>query len=240
MKAQKYKHEFDYSYALGMTITIELLKFKPQYTKLVYIRPNIDKNENYNALMEMCEKHNIPVETSEKAFNILSPKGNCFVIGVFDKFQEKLDKTSHVVLVNPSDAGNMGTIIRTAVGFGLDNLAIVRPAVDIFDPKVVRASMGAVFHVKFRYYDSYNEYRNEFSDHNLYPFMLRVSTPITKVEFKKPYSLVFGNEASGLPDNFADLPNTSPVVIKHTHNIDSLNLPTAVGIGIFSATQNDF
>ena len=54
--------------------------------------------------------------------------------------------------------GNMGTIIRTCVGFGIKNLAVIEPAVDIFNPKVVRASMGAVFHVNICRYDSFDTY----------------------------------------------------------------------------------
>ena len=43
-----------------------------------------------------------------------------------------------MVLVNPSDMGNMGTIIRTMLGFNYVNLAIIRPGVDVFDPRVIR------------------------------------------------------------------------------------------------------
>ena len=62
--------------------------------------------------------------------------------------------------MNPSDMGNMGTIIRTGIGFGIRNLAIVEPAVDVFNPRVVRASMGSLFQMNFRYYDSFETYRD--------------------------------------------------------------------------------
>lgn len=240
MKIQRYKRNNDYSYALGMTLTIELLKTKPQYVELVYISQRIEENENYRYLKKLCLENSIAIEKSEKAFNILSPKGNCFVIGVFRKFDTQLDSDNHIVLVNPSDTGNMGTIIRTAIGFNITNLAIVSPAVDIFDPKVVRASMGALFHINFKYYEDFSCYEAEFSSHSKYPFMLKASTPIQNVNFAKPFALVFGNEATGLPDSFSELHDSVPVVIPHSDNIDSLNLPMATGIAMFSATKDNW
>ena len=144
MKISKYRHDSDYSYTLGATLTIELLKCIPEAVEEVFINSKTENNDTLNAL---CEKFNIKMTVSDKVFNILSPKGNCFVIGVFRKFEHHITEGNHVVLVNPSDAGNVGTIIRTAVGFHINNIAVVSPAVDIFDPKVVRASMGAVFHL---------------------------------------------------------------------------------------------
>ena len=48
--------------------------------------------------------------------------------------------------------GNLGTIMRTMVGFGMEDLAIIRPGVDAYDPKVIRASMGSIFHLRFAYF----------------------------------------------------------------------------------------
>lgn len=62
----------------------------------------------------------------------------------------ELNNANHVVLVNPGILGNMGTIIRTMLGFNYTNLAIIRPG-DVFDPRVVRASMGALFNINFEF-----------------------------------------------------------------------------------------
>lgn len=235
MRISKYKRDSDFSYTLGATLTIELIRCMPQAVIEVYIS---SKTQTIDTLDELCKKNGIPISVNDKAFNILSPKGNCFVIGVFKKFNNEITAGNHIVLVNPSDAGNMGTIIRTAVGFGINNIAVISPAVDIFDPKVVRASMGAVFHLNFTYYRSFSEYALNFRGNNFYSFMLRRSKPLDGTEFIKPYSLIFGNEATGLPDNFADF--SIPVKILHTSAIDSLNLPIAASIAMFSATKGEF
>ena len=235
MKIQKYKRDLDFSYALGATLTFELLKNAPHLARRVYISSSTDITPAITGLLDMCRKHDIPVEKNDKAFNILSPKGNCFVIAEFKKCSNGLKGGSHVVLVNPSDAGNLGTILRTATGFGLTDIAIVRPAVDFYDPKAVRASMGAAFHVNIEYFDTIEQYRSKFPQNNLYAFMLTASVSIHTVDIKEPFSLIFGNEATGLPDEYAAF--CKSVIIPHSDNIDSLNLPVAASIAMYEFTK---
>ena len=235
MKVQRYKHDLDVSYALGATLTFELLAQRPDLVTRVFLSTATERSDAVERLLDVCRRYDVPVETNDKAFNILSPKGNCFVIGEFRKFAGTLSDASHIVLVNPSDAGNLGTILRTATGFGVTDVAIVRPAVDVFDPKVIRASMGAVFHTEIEYFDAIEDYRARFPQRPLYAFMLKASTPLPEIPFEKPCSLVFGNEATGLPDRFAEF--CMPVIIKHSHAIDSLNLPMAAGIALYEFTK---
>lgn len=180
----------------------------------------------------------IPMAVSEKPFRILSPKENCFMIAIFRKFTCPLqDSGRHIVLAQPSNAGNIGTIFRTALGFGIQDIAILRPAVDIFDPKAVRATMGALFGgVRFHYYDCYEEYLREFPMYKGYAFMLDSrSKKLASVVFNAPWSLIFGNEASGLDSRYVE--NCMPVIIPITTDIDSLNLPIAAGIAMYVAVE---
>ena len=156
------------------------------------------------------------------------------MIGEFRKFEDVLDpRASHIVLVNPSNAGNMGTSMRSALGFELNQMAIIRPAVDAFDPKVVRASMGAIFSTQFQYFDSFDEYLEQFGETELYPFMLQAKITLPEISPSGTYSLIFGNEATGLPREFLDI-GTS-VIIPHSDRIDSLNLPIAASIAMYAA-----
>ncbi len=232
---KRYKKEFGFSYALGMTVTFELLLCRPKSAQKVYLHPSITKNDNYFKLSKTCETLGIQTIESEKAFNILSPKENCFVIGEFEKYASKLDGGApHTVLVSPMNAGNVGTILRTALGLGYENVALVEPCADIFSPEVVRASMGALFRLNVEVFKSIDEYRANFA-HNLYPFMLSASLPIEQVEFVSPYALVFGNEAHGLPEEFASLGQS--VIIPCTDKVDSLNLSIAAAIGMYEAKK---
>lgn len=236
MKIQRYKHNLDYSYALGATLTYELLINSPHLVTKIYISSATENTKAIIELLDKCAEYGVPVEKNDKAFNILSPKGNCFVIGEFQKQEQHINPGSHVVLVNPSDAGNLGTIIRTATGFGLTEIAIIRQAVDFYDPKVIRASMGAAFHVTVEYFDTIEDYIKRFPENHLYAFMLTASVPIHGIEIARPYSLVFGNEATGLPDEYAGF--CKSVIIPHSHDIDSLNLPIAASIAMYEFTKN--
>mgnify|MGYP000864362652 FL=1 len=232
MDIKIYKKSFEHSYALGIFPTVELITSKPESVIKVLISSSYRADSDMD-IFQLCKKYNIKTEINDKVINKISSKENCFVSGVFSKYQCELTEGSHIVLVNPGNMGNMGTIIRTLTGFGLNDLAIISPGVDIFDPKVIRASMGAIFKINFKYYDSFNKYHESFGNHKLYTFMLdgAVSLKDVKHDRDESFSLIFGNEATGLDNSFANIGTN--VIIKHTDRIDSLNLTIAAGIAMY-------
>lgn len=237
MKA--YQKDSDYSYTLGVFPTVELLKNKSEYITKIILHSQAYKNSGVLIIEELCQKLNIPIEISDKTINKLSKKGNCYAIGIFQKYSMTLTDHHHVVLVNPSDMGNMGTIIRTMLGFGYHDLAIVRPAVDIFDPKVIRASMGAIFNMNIHYFNSFKEYYEQYKNHDFYPLMLKGAVNIHQLKINSnKHSLIFGNESSGLPDEFLNYGQS--VFIPHSKEIDSLNLSMALGITLSVFSKENF
>ena len=236
MKLTRYKRESSYSYTLGATLTYELLKTHPELIQRVFLRPNIKHGNDLEQIIAELRQHHIEIIESTKAFNILNAKSNCLLIAEFQKPDTQLDYSTdnpHIVLVNPSDAGNLGTIMRSAVGFGYQNLAIILPSVDPYDPKTIRASMGAVFHLNIQTFESFQAYQNPFTTRTYYAFMLdSAAKRLTNVNpTSKNYSLIFGNEASGLPSEFATF--TTPIFIPQNQKIDSLNLSVAASIAMF-------
>ena len=231
---KKYRKKDTHSYSFGSFPTFELLQARPEVIEMILVHSEA-KAEIQDKLKQECQKAGVKIICSDRYIEKVREKDNCIVIGVFKKYPCILDHhENHVVLVNPSDAGNLGTIIRSCVGFGITNLAIIEPAVDIFDPKVIRASMGAIFKLRFEYFSCFDQYYQEYGDEREnYPFMLNGKYQLGTLEHpkNKPYSLIFGNEASGLGDGFLDVGKS--VVIPHTHAIDSLNLSLATGIGIY-------
>lgn len=232
-----YKKAFDYSYTLGAFPTFELIKGKPEKARAVYIHSSFTDADN---IREECKKNNIPVFTDDKFINRMSDKENCFVIGVVEKYETKLEPhKSHLVLVNPSNMGNMGTIFRTALGMGIKDIAIITPAADTFNPKTIRASMGALFRLRVSHFESFDEYREQFKAHDVFTFMLNGERTLEIQNCPKSdlFSLVFGNEATGLDDSFLNA-GTS-VFIPQTSDVDSLNITIAVGIGTFVFTHQN-
>ncbi len=233
---KRYKKESDVSYSLGITLTFELLNKKPDMVTHIYIHSSFVDREAYDKLIMLCNNHNVAYSINDKVFHILSKKENCYVIGEFKKYEMKIqNEENHVVLVNPSNAGNLGTIIRSCLGFGIRNIAVIGPSVDLFEPKVIRASMGAFFGVDIQYYDNFDLYLECHSSRSLHPFMLDAKAALADSRFNQPYSLIFGNEATGLPAEFNNIGES--IIIRHSKEIDSLNLPIAVSIALYEATK---
>jgi TrmH family RNA methyltransferase len=235
IRLKRYRKDFTHSYANGVFSTIELLDAHPEHVIKVIISQAGEENEGISKVRKLCKGHGIPVEVNDKTIERISLKGKHLSIGVFGKYRSSLESgKDHLLLVNPSDMGNIGTIARTMAGFGIVNLALIRPAADFFDPRVIRASMGAIFHLNIEYFDSLSDYRKAFGN-NLYLFKTGDSSEIREIKFIKPYTLVFGNESSGLPEDM-EVEGTT-VSIPQSGKIDSLNLSVAAGIALYESSK---
>ena len=253
MEIKKYKKESQYSYTLGAFPTLELVEAMPEKVIEILIHPDFSDKE---LVTDKCRKAcgsgsldrqiavgkdgkpngQITVREDGRLIDRLSDKENVYVVGIFDKYKCSL-KTGrpHIVLVNPSNMGNLGTIIRTACGFGIEDIAIIGNGADHFNPKVVRASMGAIFRERIECFDDFDAYRSVYNEpgREIFTFMLNGEKPLRVGDIPKPelFSLVFGNEATGLPDEYLDY-GTS-IIIPQTEYVDSLNLTIAAGIGMY-------
>ena len=234
-----YKSDLDYSYAPGIFPGMECLNYRPEQVRRLLIHSAAEGREGVDRMIERAAELHVRVETADRALGRISGKENCYAAVVFSKFSDRLDASRpHVLLHQPGDSGNVGTILRTALGFGIEDVALVRPCADPFDPHTVRASMGSLFRLRLRVYDSFEAYAEEQGERACYPFMLDASVPLETalshgVEARS--TLIFGNEGRGLPPSFASL--GQPVRIPSNDRIDSLNLAIAAGIGIYGFTR---
>ena len=231
-----YDRSLDYSYAPGIFPSMEAVRKAPGLVRRLLVSSQAQDSAGAKELIALCGESRIRVETADRALARISGKENCYAAAVFGKFEDRLDPESpHVLLHQPGDSGNAGTILRTALGFGIEDVALVRPCVDPFDPRTVRASMGSLFRLRIHLYDSFEAYRTEMGDRDYYPFMLDASVPLGEA-LEKPVrarrTLIFGNEGRGLPPEFARV--GQPVRIPSNGKVDSLNLAIAAGIGIYA------
>jgi len=235
-KLKKYQKKFSHSYAFGIYPTLDLLKNRKESVLKILLQEDSVDSEGVREIVEICKKEGIHYEVNDRLIEKLAIKENTYVVGVFKKYTLELEKDkNHIVLVEPRNMGNVGTIIRTMLGFGYKNLAIVEPGVDVFDPKVVRSTMGALFRINFEYFETWEGYIEKYLNRNSYPFLLEGSKEIREIEFKEPISLVFGNEGKGLPGKFKDIGQS--VYISHNKEIDSLNLSVAASIGMWESVR---
>ena len=232
LKLKRYQKDFDHSYCFGVYPTLELLTYQPESVLAVLLHSKGLKNQGITKIRNLCREQQIEIIENDNLVNKLASRGNTYAIGVFQKLNMDLDPAeNHLVLVHPSSMGNLGTIMRTMLGYGKYNLALVEPAADPFDPKVIRASMGSVFQLKIKSFREFTDYWGSYADHSLYPLMTNGKIALPKIEFQPPYSLVFGEEASGLGDEYLQF-GTS-IRIPQQNAVDSLNLALSVGITLY-------
>lgn len=138
-----------------------------------------------------------------------------------------------VVLDGIQDPGNLGTIIRTADWFGIKQIVASEDTVDVYNPKVIGATMGSFMRVSVHY-------------KNLAAWMPSVKLPVYgallegenvfTIKAPKQGLLVIGSEGKGIRENIIDL-ITHPVTIPKTGGAESLNAGIAAGIIIAQLTR---
>jgi TrmH family RNA methyltransferase len=236
IRLKRYKKEFEHSYSFGVFPTLELLKQSPQLVLGVIGHPKGIENKGIAKIQEICQKSAIPFEFQEKTFLRIGARQNDYAVAIFQKIEPELDdSTNHVILINPSGMGNLGTIIRTMRGFSFSDLAIIERSADIFHPEVVRASMGALFNIRFHRFSNFESYREAFP-RNFYLMMTDGDVPLPLAKFEPVSGLVFGPENAGLSEEFREY-GTS-INIPQSQSIDSLNLAVSVGITLYQLKIN--
>jgi len=231
-----YMKKLEHTYSIGVFPTIELLENKPETVVKVLLHSRGKQNSGVQKILGICTRKGIKTEFNDGLFNKIGGNDNSYAIGVFMKYEDKIEiDQNHLVLVSPEDGGNLGTMIRSALGFGITNLAIIRPGVDRFDPKVVRASMGAIFQFNVEYFDDFDTYKRDYKN-KCYIFMTSASKELSQIKFTTPYSLVFGSESAGLSSEYEN--KGELVYIRQSDKVDSLNLSIAAGIAMYTASKS--
>lgn len=155
----------------------------------------------------------VPLPKSEESFDKLRTNGN--------------GKERCIYLHEVQDPGNLGTILRTLAWFGNFRLLLSPNSVDPFNPKVVRSSMGAIFHVPMELDVALEDVSERFKR---FAYLDMQGEKINAAEFSKYDCYLFGNEARGVPRESLQSLNAQPYTIPGSGAIESLNLASAVNM----------
>jgi TrmH family RNA methyltransferase len=137
-----------------------------------------------------------------------------------------------LVLDAVQDPGNVGTILRTAEAFGVASVVALKGSVDLFAPKVLRASSGSVFRVPVRRQLTWDEV--ELGVRPVYVSTVRGGVAPGSVDWSAGAVLVIGNEGRGVSD---ELLRVGKAVSIPTVGVESLNAAVAASILIYEATR---
>ena len=148
---------------------------------------------------------------------------------------DKLVGNKYLILDNIQDPGNLGTIIRSAKAFNIDTIILSKDTVDLYNPKVVRATQGIMFHINIVITDI--EYvMNDLKKNGIKVFGTDVNGGMTPSSIssidKEKFALVMGNEGSGVKEEIKDLCDEN-LYIKMNNEVESLNVAVATSIILY-------
>ncbi|MPN11361.1 23S rRNA (guanosine-2'-O-)-methyltransferase RlmB [bioreactor metagenome] len=220
--------------AEGKKVCSDLLNSNYKTKFVIINNDDIDK-EIYKLIDGFCKKGVTVYETKNNVFESLcdavSPQG---IIGVVE--QRKYAPTpneSFVALDNISDPGNVGTIIRTADWFGVKQMILIGDCADMYNPKVVRSSMGSIFRMKLINADNtINVFTKNFDKIEILAATLDAKLALTELNKKNKFGLIVGNETRGISLFLEDV-ITQKFIINGYGTAESLNVAIATGISLF-------
>jgi TrmH family RNA methyltransferase len=139
-----------------------------------------------------------------------------------------------IYLYEIQDPGNLGTILRTLAWFGNFRCLLSPDSVDPYNSKVVRASMGAIFHVPMEVDVELHSLRERFTR---IACLDMAGESLASPGFKAFDCYLFGNEARGLPREQLAALDTTPFTIAGCGTIESLNLASAVNMCVYELNR---
>lgn len=213
-----------------------LVEEAKQYGKINFIAVSEDSIDKYAHLLHDCSTLVMENKLFSRISETISPQGICAVCSM-----ESLPQTSNrLVLLNAvQDPGNVGTIIRTADAAGFD-VILDSHCADIYNPKVIRSTMGSLFHVACTKTCSLLEYipKLQCDGFAIYAAVLDGSPFYQRATDPEKIALIIGNEGKGMDEEIQSLCSHKfrlPMLGK----AESLNAGVAAGILMYDILRKE-
>lgn len=143
-----------------------------------------------------------------------------------------------LVLDNLQDPGNLGTIVRTAEGAGVTGIVMSADCVDIYNPKVIRSTMGSVYRMPFCYVEDLEAMIAEMKERGILTYAAHLSESVDydRADYRKPCAFLIGNEGNGLREEIADAADQY-IKIPMCGQVESLNAAIAAAVLMFEVRR---
>ena len=169
----------------------------------------------------------------------ITPQGIISICSVADNDFSKLKpsgRSRYIYLHEIQDPGNAGTILRTADAMGIDAVIVSPGSVDMYSPKVVRATAGSLWHVPLFTGVTLAQLNEQFPNVAKIALSAQGNKSLLEVKELPDVVAIFGNEARGIDALIGS--DVMQVSIPMTGNAESLNLAAAAAIVIFHLSHN--
>lgn len=184
-------------------------------------------------------------QVSDEVFSHMSdtktPQGVMALVKMKEHSVEDMltaDNPLIMVLENIQDPGNLGTIIRTAEGAGADGIIMTSGTVDIYNPKVIRSTMGAMYRMKYAYVDNLSDTVKLLKDRGITTYAAHLDGAVDYVacDYKTGTAFFIGNEGNGLTDEATALADRK-IIIPMKGSLESLNAAVSSAILMYEAAR---
>lgn len=222
LQLKKHRDDLGLFVVEGEKIVHEALQFAPDSIEMLLHTHDfiLDAQIELNSLLVTHDelKQISSLTTPNKALVILRKK-----------LSECIQPINNLVIAidGVQDPGNLGTILRIADWFGITNIICSSHTVDCYNPKVIQASMGAIFRLTINYLELEPWLKNS-KETPIYGALLQGKS-VYKSELKTPGILLVGNEGKGISENLIPL-ILHPITIPRFGEAESLNVSVATGI----------
>ncbi len=231
---KKHRRQFNAFCAEGDKLNLDLLSSETSCIDLIATEVWIKNNHNI-----LRNFNNITIATESELKNISNLKNPPPVIGIYKitKHHLKIEQLSDsliIVLDGVQDPGNMGTIIRIADWFGINNIICSEDCADIYNSKVIQASMGAIASVAV-HYNNLPSFIDEYKSKTKLPVYgtFLEGENIYSQDLSKNGMIVMGNEGKGINAEIEKLISNKlfiPNFSSEKHTSESLNVSVASAI----------
>lgn len=210
----------------------------------VYASESFCRERAHRELLEDCSWELVSDSVFQTISDTKTPQGIICLVRQFHYSLEDLTGTAPgevplcMVLENLQDPGNLGTIMRTAEGAGVSGILMSRECVDLYNPKVIRSTMGSIYRVPFFYTDDLGRELKKWKEQGigLYAAHLEGSRPYDQGDYRNPSAFLIGNESQGLTEETAGLADWR-IRIPMCGQVESLNAGVASAILMYEARR---
>lgn len=192
-------------------------------------------------ILEENTKLNLNVETNYATYNVLKYISSLDtpnkIIGICEKLNKNLVGNRVLILDDIQDPGNLGTIIRSAVAFNIDTIVLSKNTVDLYNPKVIRATQGMIFNINI-IEKNLIEFISNLKQNQYKIFSTNVvnGKNIKNVEKGEKFAIIVGNEGKGVSNEVNSLCDEF-IYIEMNNKCESLNVAVATSIILYELSR---
>ncbi len=223
----------------GRKLFEEVLRDAPEAIDEIYVTEEYLEDSSHNEALRAVHYEVVSEAVMKAMAETMEPQGILATVRIPRYDKEKLLQKKDAVwiaLEDLRDPGNLGTILRTAEAAGVTGVILSENSVDMYNPKVVRSTMGAIFRVPHFYTEDFLREMNDLKKDGatLYAAHLLGNQYYDEPEYTGRTVILIGNEANGLSEEAAQTANCL-VKIPMEGKAESLNAAVATSLFVYEA-----